>query len=107
MTSQLQDSFVEDRVGVDVDMLGIVTLLWHFYFSFMYLRHRQLRGCADARLLAQVQEGLHAAGAVVTLGVHRGDVVVACLEDEVHHDASLGKITNKYFIWIKSFLDAW
>ena len=69
----------------------------------MYLRHCQLRGSADARLLAQVQEGLHAAGAVVTLGVHRGDVVVACLEDEVHHDAGLGKITNKYFIWIKRF----
>ena len=73
MTCQLQDSFVEDGVGVDVDML----------------RHRELRGGADAGLLAEVQEGLHAAGAVVALGVDRGDVVVACFKDKVHHDAGL------------------
>ena len=73
MTCQLQDSFVEDGVGVDVNML----------------RHRELRGGADAGLLAEVQEGLHAAGAVVALGVDRGDVVVARLEDQVHHDAGL------------------
>ena len=53
------------------------------------LRHRELRGGADAGLLAEVQEGLHAAGAVVALGVDRGDVVVARLEDQVHHDAGL------------------
>ena len=58
--------------------------------SFTYLWHRKLRGRADARLLTQVQEGLHPAGTVVALGVDCGDVVVARLEDEVHHDAGLG-----------------
>lgn len=58
--------------------------------SSSYLRHRELRGCADARLLAEVQEGLHPTGAVVALGVDCGHVVVARLEDEVYHDPGLG-----------------
>ena len=58
--------------------------------QYSYLRHRELSGCTDARLLAEVQEGLHPAGAVVTLGVDGGHVVVARLEDEVHHDPGLG-----------------
>ena len=88
MTRQLQDSFVEHGIAVDVDML----------------RHRELRGGADAGLLAEVQEGLHAAGAVVALGVDRGDVVVARLEDQVHHDAGLEVKLCQYFDTAKIIL---